>query len=146
MFLRSGPVAAICLRAHVPEGEKCDHACMGLRALTIMCLLMSMCKKNTDVIPKRLKFSNDWKHGKTQINDYQTSLNKEQCAFITLLPYLFPVANILSFSLIILCECFQNEQTNPDGREQSRLTCIEHYVILRDGWKKSFSLQLRSGL
>lgn len=59
LCLRSGPVAAICLRAHVPEGETCDHVCMGLRALTIMCVLMDMGKKNTDVILGRLKFNSD---------------------------------------------------------------------------------------
>lgn len=55
--------------------------------------------------------------------------------FITPQLHLFSVTNILSFSLIIVCEWFQNEQTIPDGSEYSRLICLEHYVILKEGWK-----------
>lgn len=62
-------------------------------------------------------------------------LNKEQSGLHHSTAPFFPVANILSFSLISLCERFQNEQIIPDGREQSRLIYVEHYVILKEGWK-----------
>lgn len=135
LCLCSVPVEAIGgllrLRTHVPEGEHKNvtmfacHVCANDHR-------QEAHRRHARNI-KNQQWLKTWSNPKPWLSD----LIKQRTAWALSLHYSFfsPVTNILSFSLIIVCEWFQNEQTNPDGRVHSQLFCVEHYVILKEGWK-----------